>query len=43
MQQGGLEWLYRLLQEPKRLFWRYAASNPLAVFLLLTRTSSAAP
>jgi len=41
MQAAGLEWLFRLIQEPKRLFWRYAVTNPLAVFLLLTRTSSA--
>ncbi|HET7083872.1 MAG TPA: WecB/TagA/CpsF family glycosyltransferase [Rhizomicrobium sp.] len=40
MQQSGLEWLFRLLQEPKRLFWRYAWTNPLALFLLLTRTST---
>jgi len=24
MQRGGLEWLYRLLCEPRRLFKRYA-------------------
>ena len=24
-----LEWLYRWLEEPRRLFWRYAAGNPL--------------
>jgi N-acetylglucosaminyldiphosphoundecaprenol N-acetyl-beta-D-mannosaminyltransferase len=41
MQATGLEWLFRLIQEPKRLFWRYAVTNPLAIFLLLTRTSSA--
>ncbi len=39
MQAAGLEWLYRLAREPKRLFWRYAVTNPLAVFLLLTRTN----
>lgn len=27
MQAGGLEWLYRLLQEPRRLFWRYLSTN----------------
>ena len=41
MQRAGLEWLYRLRREPKRLFWRYALTNPLAAFLLLTRTFSA--
>jgi len=40
MQAAGLEWLFRLIKEPKRLFWRYAVTNPLAIFLLLTRTSS---
>jgi exopolysaccharide biosynthesis WecB/TagA/CpsF family protein len=39
MQAAGLEWLFRLAIEPKRLFWRYAVTNPLAIFLLLTRTS----
>jgi len=38
MQRAGLEWLHRLWREPKRLFWRYAITNPLALFLLLTRT-----
>lgn len=42
MQTCGLEWLFRLAHEPRRLFWRYAVSNPLALFLLLTRTRSAA-
>ena len=42
MQAAGLEWLFRLIKEPKRLFWRYAVTNPLAIFLLLTRTSSIA-
>lgn len=28
MAQSGLEWVYRLLQEPKRLWRRYAATNP---------------
>jgi exopolysaccharide biosynthesis WecB/TagA/CpsF family protein len=39
MQSAGLEWLHRLIREPKRLFWRYAVTNPLAIFLLLTRTN----
>jgi len=43
MRIAGLEWLFRLMPEPKRLFWRYAVTNPLSAFLLLTRTSSAAP
>jgi N-acetylglucosaminyldiphosphoundecaprenol N-acetyl-beta-D-mannosaminyltransferase len=28
MQRNGLEWLFRMLQEPRRLFWRYARNNP---------------
>jgi len=40
MQKRGLEWLFRLAREPKRLFWRYAVTNPLAIFLLLTRTNA---
>ncbi len=41
MQAVGLEWLFRLILEPRRLFWRYAVTNPIAMFLLLTRTSFA--
>jgi exopolysaccharide biosynthesis WecB/TagA/CpsF family protein len=29
MQNAGLEWLFRLIQEPKRLWQRYAILNPL--------------
>ncbi len=28
MQRAGLEWLFRLVQEPRRLFRRYARHNP---------------
>ena len=35
MQRSGLEWLYRLTQEPRRLAWRYLAYNPLFVFRLI--------
>jgi len=28
LQRLGLEWLFRLLAEPRRLWWRYASSNP---------------
>lgn len=38
MQASGLEWLWRLLLEPRRLLLRYLVTNPLAIFLLLTRT-----
>jgi exopolysaccharide biosynthesis WecB/TagA/CpsF family protein len=40
MQAVGLEWLHRLAREPKRLFWRYAVTNPLAFLAILTRTAS---
>ena len=34
MQKSSLEWLYRLLQEPKRLFKRYFVTNTLFIYLL---------
>jgi N-acetylglucosaminyldiphosphoundecaprenol N-acetyl-beta-D-mannosaminyltransferase len=34
MQRGGLEWLFRLATEPRRLWWRYAYHNPRFVALL---------
>lgn len=34
MQSAGFEWLYRIKEEPKRLFWRYAVTSPHAVYLL---------
>ena len=41
MQKAGLEWLHRLWCEPKRLFWRYLVTNPIAVAMLLLNTASA--
>jgi N-acetylglucosaminyldiphosphoundecaprenol N-acetyl-beta-D-mannosaminyltransferase len=38
MQAAGLEWLWRLLLEPKRLLGRYFVTNPRAIHLLLTRS-----
>ncbi len=35
MQDAGLEWLFRLIQEPKRLWQRYAVLNPLYVWHIL--------
>lgn len=35
MQKLSLEWFYRLIQEPKRLFKRYAITNSLFLWLLL--------
>ena len=40
MQALGLEWLYRMLREPRRLFWRYLTTNPVAVAMMLLRTRS---
>lgn len=35
MMRSGLEWLYRLLAEPRRLWRRYLIGNPRFVFLVL--------
>lgn len=35
MQAAGLEWLFRLVLEPRRLFLRYLISNPVALLALL--------
>ena len=35
MQNTGLEWVYRLYQEPKRLFKRYLFTNSIFLFLVL--------
>jgi N-acetylglucosaminyldiphosphoundecaprenol N-acetyl-beta-D-mannosaminyltransferase len=34
MQRAGLEWLYRLSREPKRLWRRYIYNNPAYLVLL---------
>jgi exopolysaccharide biosynthesis WecB/TagA/CpsF family protein len=34
LQRAGLEWLFRLMSEPKRLWRRYVLLNPLFVVLL---------
>jgi N-acetylglucosaminyldiphosphoundecaprenol N-acetyl-beta-D-mannosaminyltransferase len=35
MQRAGLEWLYRTVLEPRRLFWRYFVTNPIAMWQML--------
>jgi exopolysaccharide biosynthesis WecB/TagA/CpsF family protein len=40
MRRSSLEWLHRLWREPRRLWRRYALTNPLAAVLLLVATSS---
>jgi N-acetylglucosaminyldiphosphoundecaprenol N-acetyl-beta-D-mannosaminyltransferase len=34
MQKAGIEWLFRLIQEPRRLWRRYVWNNPAYAFLL---------
>lgn len=36
MQKAGLEWLYRLTQEPKRLFKRYLVTNTKFLYYLIS-------
>lgn len=35
LQNSGLEWLYRLIQEPRRLFFRYVTTNSIFAWKLL--------
>jgi N-acetylglucosaminyldiphosphoundecaprenol N-acetyl-beta-D-mannosaminyltransferase len=37
MQRNGLEWFFRLTQEPKRLWKRYLVNNPLFVMRILAQ------
>jgi N-acetylglucosaminyldiphosphoundecaprenol N-acetyl-beta-D-mannosaminyltransferase len=39
MQQNGLEWLFRLWQEPKRLWYRYLVYNPLFILHIFAQIS----
>lgn len=45
VQKVGLEWLFRLIGDPKRLAWRYISTNPRAFYRLVrhTRRGSAGP
>lgn len=40
-QRAGMEWAYRVLQEPRRLWWRYLSTN--AAFMALTLRELVAP
>ncbi|HEY4987936.1 MAG TPA: WecB/TagA/CpsF family glycosyltransferase [Bradyrhizobium sp.] len=40
MQQAGLEWVWRVFLEPRRLFWRYLTTNPRALYLLLHKNGA---
>lgn len=31
IQRAGLEWMFRMMQEPRRLFWRYATTNTIFI------------
>jgi exopolysaccharide biosynthesis WecB/TagA/CpsF family protein len=35
MQRAGFEWFWRMLLEPRRLFWRYLTTNPRALYAIL--------
>lgn len=39
MQDRGLEWLWRIFQEPRRLFWRYLVTNPVAIYAMLRNSA----
>jgi N-acetylglucosaminyldiphosphoundecaprenol N-acetyl-beta-D-mannosaminyltransferase len=39
MKQNGLQWLYRLIKEPKRLWRRYLINNPRFIWLSLLQLS----
>ena len=43
MRRSGLHWLYRLLQEPRRLWRRYLTNNPSFVARILARRPRAVP
>lgn len=38
MRAAGLEWLYRISLEPRRLLVRYLVTNPHSLYLLITKT-----
>lgn len=38
MQRAGLEWLFRVMGDPKRLAWRYLSTNPYAFYRLVRYT-----
>ncbi len=43
IQKAGLEWLYRLLQEPRRMFKRYAVTNTIFLGLVIRETLRTLP
>lgn len=41
MQRVGLEWLFRMLRDPRRLTARYLITNPHAIYLFMRRSQKA--
>lgn len=39
MRQSGIEWIWRIIQEPKRMWRRYVFGNPLFVYRILVNHS----
>jgi len=37
MQRVGVEWLFRLLSEPRRLAWRYLSTNPVFIWRIVSQ------
>lgn len=40
VQGVGLEWFYRVLQNPQRLWWRYFITNPQAIWRMIVASGS---
>jgi len=40
MQKIGFEWFYRMMCEPRRLFWRYLVTNNQAIWYTLTKSKN---
>ena len=38
MQDAGLEWVFRMAADPRKLAWRYVTTNPRALFVALTKS-----
>ena len=43
MQHWGLEWMYRLIQEPRRMFKRYLYTNSYFLYLLAKEKIKSGP
>lgn len=41
MQKAGLEWAFRIYEEPQRLLWRYLTTNPHAAYWLVRARGAA--